>query len=405
MFYITRIQLENIRAFRKLNLDVSDTAETARMRTVIIGRNGTCKSTLLRCIAIGLCDPEDGNSLVAEPMGRLITEDSKEAKIMIELVSHDIDEKPLNITTTLQYRNGKEIVSDQDNPPPSPEKLFVCGYGAGRSTEGPDRFRGYRIIDSVYTLFQYEEGLIDTELTLRRLKDYLGSKTYENTMKGIKRALGLSPKAEIDLPKGGGVIVSGPSIGKAIPLQGWADGYRMTFNWIMDLYAHAMRADKITKRGGIGGIFLIDELEQHCHPSMQTDMIPHLSKLFPEMQIFTTTHSPLVALGAYAEELVVLQRKVKYVHSVDFVPDFAGYSAEDMLVDDRLFDTDVYSPETSKMLKRYRKLAAITKEQRTQTQVSELRALARKLKSQKLPEIRESALAVELRKLRKKYDL
>jgi len=375
------------------------------MRTLILGRNGTCKSTLLRCIAIGLCDIEDGNSLVVEPIGRLITEDAKTAEIRIELVPDGVAEEPYSITTTLAIKEDKEVVADQDKPALVSNRFFVCGYGAGRSTEGPERFRKYRIIDSVYSLFQYDEPMIGTELTIRRLRDYLGTTKYNNTMKGVMKALGLTPKDRIELPKGGGVIISGPSIGKNIPLEGWADGYRMTFNWIIDFYGWAMRADNVTPSGGIRGILLLDELEQHLHPSMQTDMLAQLSNLFPEVQIFVTTHSPLVALGAFPEELVVLRRKIKQVYAEDSVPDFRGYSAEDMLVDERLFDTGVYSPDTNKKLSRYRKLAGVPKNKRTRAQIQELRLLARELRSQQLPEVRESPLAEELRKFRQKFDL
>ena len=405
MFYITRIRLGNIRRFRELNLSISEGDTVARNRTLILGKNGTCKTTILRCIALGLCDREDGNSLVAEPIGQLITEDAETATIEIELFRDGAAGQPYSITTTLASKNGKEIVSDQDNPPPSSDELFVCGYGVGRSTEAAEIFREYRIIDSVYTLFRYDEGMIGTELTLRRLRDYLGTEMYKNTMGAIKKALGLTLNDEIDLPKGGGVTISGPSIGGSIPLEGWADGYRITFGWIVDLYARAMRANNVSPSGGIRGILLIDELEQHLHPSMQTDMVPRLSNLFPEMQIFATTQSPLIALGASHKELVVLQMKRKYVYSEDVIPDFTGYSAEDMLVDTRLFDTDVYRPEINKKLRRYRKLSTIPKNRRTEKQLKELRLLARELRSQQLPEVRESPLAEELRKFRRKYDL
>lgn len=406
MSYITNIKIEHIRSFPELSLNFLHLDEKPRMRTVILGRNGTCKTTLLRCIAIGLCEPEDGNSLVSEPIGKLIAENAKEGKITINLQPDGIGERAYSVITRIAKKNGKEIVlPNQIESPSSPDDLFVCGYGAGRSTEGPDKFREYRIIDSVYSLFQYDEPLISTELTLRRLKDYLDTKKYEHTIKGIMKALGLTEKDKIELPKGGGVLISGASIGQKVPIEGWADGYRVTFNWIMDLYARAMRANNVTPSGGIKGILLIDELDQHLHPSMQTDMLPNFSNLFPELQIVTTTHSPLVALGASPEEIVVLRRKRKYVYSEDIIPDFTGYSAEDMLADDRLFDTDVYSPSTSKKLDQYQKLVGIPKDTRTKPQVEKMQKLARELRAKQLPEVRENPLADELRKFRAKYDL
>lgn len=406
MFYIKKIELEKIRGFKKLEIDVSTKSHEPRMKTIVIGKNGTLKSTLLRCIAIGLCDPEDANSLVAEPIGRFITEGCTAATITIELQDIENLNEKQRLLTTIRAKGEKEVVAIENDRVSIPsDSLFASGYGAGRSTESPDRFREYRIIDSVYGLFEYEQGLIDTELTLRRLRDFLGTAIYENTMERIKRALGLADNDKIELPKGGGVVISGPSIGKRIPLVGWADGYRLTFNWLMDLFAWAMKAKRITSSGDIRGVLLIDEVEQHLHPSMQTNMLRQLSYLFPKLQIFATTHSPLVALGAKQEELVVLKRKIKYVDSEKYVPHFTGYSAEDMLVDEKIFATRVYSPEINKKLARYHQLSAVSREKRTFKQTKELRSLAKDLRVQNIPEIRESDLAKELKKFRKKYDL
>ena len=123
------------------------------------------------------------------------------------------------------------------------------------------------------------------------------------------------------------------------------------------------------------------------------------------MQIFATTHSPLVALGASPEEIVTLKRKLKYVHSEDVVPDFTGYSAEDMLVDDRLFDTGVYSQETNQKLKQYQKLVRKNKNMRTPKDVENLKALANELRAKQIPEVLESPFEKEWREFQKKYDL
>src|SRR4051794_7344137 len=79
-FEITRIRLENIRGFRELDLDISSHDGAPRKRTLIIGKNGTCKSALLRAIAIGLTDDTDASRLISEPIGGLVTSYQYEAK-------------------------------------------------------------------------------------------------------------------------------------------------------------------------------------------------------------------------------------------------------------------------------------------------------------------------------------
>lgn len=55
--YLNCVQLNNLRAFRELVLLVEAEDGAPRKRTLLIGKNGRCKSTLLRAIAIGLADP------------------------------------------------------------------------------------------------------------------------------------------------------------------------------------------------------------------------------------------------------------------------------------------------------------------------------------------------------------
>ena len=352
---------------------------------------------------------------MAEPNGQIISEETKTAKIRISLVPRDgtPQQSRQTIITELVRQRGQDVVKRQWPTPhnmspmtlKSSQKLFVCGYGAGRGIEGPDAGRAYRIVDSTYTLFNYDQTLIDPELMIRRLRDFLNTTTYRNTIRGIKNVLGLSQSDTITLDKGGGVFVKGPSIGKRIPLEGWADGYRKTFNWILDLYGWAIRAGEITASGGVSGILLIDELEQHLHPSMQTGLLGLLGKFLPKLQVFVTTHSPLVTLGASPNDLVVLQRRGKHVFARDKVPDFKGYSVEDVLRDDDLFDTKVYSPELNTKLAEYRQLAITPRSKLGTAKKLRLKRLAQELKAQQLIDVEESSLMKELMRFRKELEL
>ena len=397
--FISRIRLQNIRGFRELEIDLSG-SQGPRKRTVIIGKNGTCKSSVLRAVALGLCDFSEANALISEPIGALIHRGVKTGKV--ELAFEDGSEA----VTVLTLDKGKEnVIFQAPSALASMPSSFVCGYGAGRHGVGPDTGRDYRISDAVYTLFDYNRTLIDPELTLRRLQDFLGTKRYDSALAGIKSALGLGSEDEILLPRGGGVELSGPSIGGKIRLEGWADGYRMTFNWMLDLYGRAMAADRITPEGHVRGIVLIDEIEQHLHPSLQAEILPRISEVFPEIQLIATTHSPLVALDARPEELVVLRREGGEVVREEDVPDYTGYSAEDMLVDERLFDTEIYAPEMREKVGRYRELASLPRATRGSAETRELRSLALEIRERPVPESRDSEMVRQLKQLIDKHNL
>lgn len=54
------------------------------------------------------------------------------------------------------------------------------------------------------------------------------------------------------------------------------------------------------------GILLIDEIENHLHPSWQRKIFPTLKKAFPNIQIIASTHSPFVIQTVPKSEIYVL---------------------------------------------------------------------------------------------------
>ena len=382
---ITGLRLTNVRGFRELDVRMATAGDPTRPRpgTLVIGKNGTNKSTLLRAIALCLADSTEASSLLSQPLGSMVRAGTEVATIEMDVVAPD------GSTTTLRREvaaNGTKDFLAMNEVPQSPP-VFVCGYGAGRATFGSDSGREYRVDDACASLYDYSRELIHPELTLRRLRDYLGSSRYEQTLSGIKRVLDMNPEDRIELQVGGGVQLAGPTIGRAVPLDGWADGYRLTFLWLLDFYGRAMRADRIDSSGLVRGIVLIDEVDQHLHPSLQAAIMPRLAELLPAAQIVATTHSPLVALGADPSELLVLQRGDDEVVVETDVPDYRGYSAEDMLADDRLFDAAVYAPETEQELTRFEELVGKGPARRSRQEERELVALGRRMRAQPLPPV------------------
>ena len=59
-------------------------------------------------------------------------------------------------------------------------------------------------------------------------------------------------------------------------------------------------------------ILLIDEIENHLHPTWQRRVIPALLEHFPGLQIFATTHSPFVVAGLKAGQVHVLEAGSKW---------------------------------------------------------------------------------------------
>ncbi|MGD9752052.1 MAG: AAA family ATPase [Acidimicrobiia bacterium] len=393
---VASVRLANIRGFRDFTLELGADASSPRRRAaLLIGRNGTNKSTLLRAIAIGLASTTDASAMLSIPLGSMVRSGEEHGEIELELVFDNGD--TVQMRKSLFVKGGRDVLGESEGPSAEDLNLLVTGYGAARGITGTDPGRDYRVYDAVQTLFDYRRELLAPELVLRRLQDQLGTELYDATLAGVARVMGLRGEpGEIAFASGGGVVVSSPDVGEGVPLEAVADGYRVVFNWLIDMYGRAIRPGWITEDGSVAGVILIDELDQHLHPELQAAVMRELLRLLPNAQIVATTHSPLVALGADPEQLVVLERHGSDVVFVDRVPDYRGFSAEDMLADDRLFATAVWSPETEQRMERYEELVAIDPAARTVEQTEELRRLASMLRDLPLPqivdrEVRESA--------------
>ncbi len=80
------------------------------------------------------------------------------------------------------------------------------------------------------------------------------------------------------------------------------------------------------------GILIIDEIDAHLHPSWQRRIIPALTEHFPSLQIFCSTHSPLMLAGLKAGQVQLLQRDEsnKVTVSTNEV-DLVAWSADEIL--------------------------------------------------------------------------
>lgn len=80
------------------------------------------------------------------------------------------------------------------------------------------------------------------------------------------------------------------------------------------------------------GILIIDEIDAHLHPSWQRRIIPTLTQHFPNLQIFCSTHSPLMLAGLKAGQVQLLRRDGEGRVTVSTNDsDIAGWTADEIL--------------------------------------------------------------------------
>jgi len=168
--YIETVTIKNIRCFSDVTLDLTSTPGQKKF-AVIVGDNGVGKTTLLRCIAMGLCDEDGAAALLRDTYGEWrrkgIKQDEKshiEIALRFRGKTHSIKTQ-FNVTPS-----GWEKVEQRSEPRDFPwDSIFVCGYGGNRRATGRYTYEEYSAADAVYSLFSYDYGLQDPELAIRRI--------------------------------------------------------------------------------------------------------------------------------------------------------------------------------------------------------------------------------------------
>lgn len=296
MNYITKISLRNIKCLpSKVDLDIPVPNGTQPSWTLLFGDNGTGKTSILRCIAMGLCDKTAAGGLSLELATSMISNKSNKAVIEIHFTNTSVPNSNYSIKTFL-----KRIDSTSDSiskPNTLNGSLFVCGYGASSRILGTESYQQYRPIDAVYTLFNYEARLQNPETVLFRISESLRANGLrkDDLLRKFDRILML-PEGSTTLDSKG--LRIGGFWGESVPAQGLGDGYTATLSWISDLLSWKLLHEKEQFDEEVRGIVLLDEIEQHLHPAWQREIVPLLSKEFPQIQFIGTSHAPLIATGA-----------------------------------------------------------------------------------------------------------
>ena len=193
MLYVSKVELENFRCFENVTIEADHSEPTAPW-TLLTGDNASGKTTLLKAIALGLCDRSSAAGLLRESDSGYIREGRETSRIKIHLAERGQRQSGREFWIETRLRRSRqhlEVLDQETEPEDFPwEDIFVCGYGAGRGTSGTGDIAGYSAISAVYNLFNYSEGLQNPELTIRRLQR--GSKRQQSVLNTAEELLQLS---------------------------------------------------------------------------------------------------------------------------------------------------------------------------------------------------------------------
>ncbi|MDY5490052.1 MAG: AAA family ATPase [Butyricimonas virosa] len=110
-------------------------------------------------------------------------------------------------------------------------------------------------------------------------------------------------------------------------------GYKRLYSIVLDL---AYRAYLLNRRLDVEptGLVMIDEIDLHLHPSLETEIVKRFTQTFPKLQFIMTSHSPLIVSNLSPDEkqnkIFRLVAGEKQPHEL---PDLFGIDYDDVLLD------------------------------------------------------------------------
>lgn len=110
-------------------------------------------------------------------------------------------------------------------------------------------------------------------------------------------------------------------------------GYKRLYSIVLDL---AYRAYLLNRRVDVEptGLVMIDEIDLHLHPSLETEIVKRFTQTFPKLQFIMTSHSPLIVNNLSPDEkqnkIFRLVAGEKQPHEL---PDLFGIDYDDVLLD------------------------------------------------------------------------
>ena len=332
--HVRRLVIRNIRSITNLDIHIP---EPRAGWHVILGDNGSGKSSVIRALALALIGPIDAAATRQNWLdwiradcdsGHIEVEATQEAPFDKWVGAGRTSSGPIKLT--VDFRKPGEGEQGRALPPKIMSRFAdrtVWGGGSGWYSASFGPFRRFSGGDSAYDRLFYSHPILAPHLTvfgedvalgeaLRWLQDlrfrsYEKDEAAERLLAGLLDFLRRSPL----LPHGARIeqvtseaVIFRDGAGVRIPVERLSDGFRsvlsMTFELLRGLttaYGDEAFLDALDAGTGVvrlPGVVAIDEVDAHLHPAWQMRIGEWFVERFPNVQFFVTTHSAIICRAA-----------------------------------------------------------------------------------------------------------
>jgi len=346
---IKRLVLKNFRGIREMDLELN------KRLTVLIGVNGAGKSSILDAMAFPLSDvfKQPPYWKKQEPCGVKnsdISNGKSSARIRVFLKSDQkSDQADFDLTIAHDASHGLDEAASPELKKSASVKKMEENLRRDRESSGsllairyvPERHIGPGHAnpvggDVLAPSFAYRSALycgwglrqFFTWFRNRQNADLMSlEKPWNEALQMLRRGErppGADPhlfavrKAIADFMDGHALYVEEQTFyiykdGRQLGVNQLSDGEKGLLGLVGDLthrlsitHPHLIGSDELLRKAE--AVVMIDEIEQHLHPTWQRMVVPRLLETFPNVQFIITTHSPQV-LSHVEDKSVFLLRQ------------------------------------------------------------------------------------------------
>lgn len=312
---LSKLVLKNVKSFSSLELRFNAAREGGDGWTVLVGVNGTGKSTILQSLVVGLMDPRPVTNLVPAPW-RFVRAEQAAGEIAVSIGS-------VETKRSVQVADGSYFVDEGD---PVAVPLLLGLSARRRFAKQGELFEPENAeLSRVEGLFKSDHGLLtqdpfaalDTKAERRDFAKVIANVLTHELADGTRmfplvdsyelRGRGGVQRSELLVTSRRFVLRYGDEFQVRVAVEELSDGYQAVLALVLEILSQAaLHSGSVPDPESLEAIVLVDEIEAHLHPQWQRSIIPLLRSVFPRCQFVVTTHSPLVVASARDGEVVAL---------------------------------------------------------------------------------------------------
>ena len=326
--YVKKIELENVKSFKRFKWELKDEENPAGWH-VLLGKNGSGKSSFIRAAAVALIGPTEALKSrtsfsdwvrKGEESGFIRIELIQDNKYDLWAVKGKQNKNNISFSTKVSNVDGLTKVTRSNDPDRTvwnnKPGWFSASYGPFRRFSGGNSdyqklFYSSPLLARHLSIFGEDVALTETlewlkELRFKELEssESDSAKLLKNLIKFINQDEFLPNNVTLESISSEGIVFK-DAFETQVNIEDLSDGYRSILSMMLELIRQLVQCYKTTdifdescSVVNVPGVVFIDEVDVHLHATWQRKIGQWLTKHFPKIQFIVSTHSALICQSA-----------------------------------------------------------------------------------------------------------